>query len=100
MCGKVEEICDVLPVEQDLAARGFQELGQQVEAGRLAGPVGTDQRVDGAALHLEVDVVDGHEALELLDQSTGFQNDLRTHVSDCFFQMLRTRHYGGGVPAA
>jgi hypothetical protein len=64
-CGKVAEIwneritprraiCagfslrDVLAVEQDLAARGHQEFGQQVEAGGLAGAVGADQRVDGA----------------------------------------------------
>jgi hypothetical protein len=36
----------------------------------LPGAVGADQRVRGcAAPHLQVDVVDGDEALELLDQA-------------------------------
>jgi hypothetical protein len=39
-------------LEQDLACGGRQELGQQVEASGLAGPVGADQRVDAAALNL------------------------------------------------
>ena len=69
-----------MAVEQDLPARRLEKLGQQVEAGGLAGAVGADQRVDGAATHLEVDVVDGHEAFELFDESPRFQNDVRTHA--------------------
>ena len=41
---------DVAPLERDRAARRRQELGQQVEAGRLAGAVRADQGVDGALL--------------------------------------------------
>ena len=40
---------DVLAVEQDGAGGRLEELGEQVEAGRLAGAVGADQRVDRAA---------------------------------------------------
>ena len=53
-------------VVDDAAARGREEVREQVEAGGLAGPVRADQRVDGAAADAEVDAVDGDEALELL----------------------------------
>jgi hypothetical protein len=59
---------DVPALVDDAAARGDQELGQQVEDGRLARPVGPDQRMDAAPAHAQVHVVDGNEALELLDQ--------------------------------
>jgi hypothetical protein len=45
---------DVLALEEDLAgASAAEELGQQVEARGLAGAVRADQRVDGAAPHLQ-----------------------------------------------
>jgi hypothetical protein len=47
---------------------GHQEFGQQVEAGGLAGAVRADQRVDMAALHFQVHVIDRGENLELLGQ--------------------------------
>ena len=47
---------DLAAVEEDLAARRRQEMRQQVEAGRLAGAVGPDQRVDRAAADSQVDV--------------------------------------------
>jgi hypothetical protein len=67
---------DVGAVEQDLAARRRQELGQQVEAGGLAGPVGADQRVDRSPRNLEVHIADRDEALELLGQAARFENDV------------------------
>ena len=82
---------DVVAVEQDLAAGRVKKLRQQVEAGGLAGTVGADQRMDRAATHLEVDVVDGYEALELLDESTRFQNVVRTHAARGALKTVKKR---------
>ena len=57
-------------------ARRLQELGQQVEARRLAGPVRPDQRMNAAAADLESDVANGEETREFLGQSVGFENEL------------------------
>jgi hypothetical protein len=35
--------------------------------------------VDVAPLHLQVDPIDGHKALELLDQVVGLENDVFGH---------------------
>ncbi len=67
---------DVAPVVGDRAAGRLQELGQQVEAGGLAGAVRPDQRVDRALLDLQRHVVDGDEALELLGEA----HRLQSHV--------------------
>ena len=53
---------DVAAVEDDLPGGRLEELGEQVEDGGLAGAVGADQRMDGAAPHLEVDAAHGREA--------------------------------------
>jgi hypothetical protein len=57
---------DVLPLKRIVAPRRFEELGQQIEAGGLAGAVRADQRVDMPAPDLQVDVVDGDEAANSL----------------------------------
>ena len=67
---------DVLPLVQNLARGRLQELGQQIEARRLAGAVRPDQRVNTAAAHLESDVANGEETCEFLGQSVGFENEL------------------------
>jgi len=67
---------DVDAVEQDGARGRLQKLGQQVETGGLAGPVGPDQRVDGAAHHGQVHLADGREPLELLGELVRLQNDV------------------------
>ena len=59
---------DVLALVEDAAAGRLEELGQQVEAGGLAGAVRADQRVNGAALDAQVDAVDRDEAGEFLGQ--------------------------------
>ena len=71
---------DVAAVIGDRAPRRLQELGQQVEAGRLSGPVGADEGMNRAALDREVDVVDGDKALELLRQARGPQHG--AHAGD------------------
>jgi hypothetical protein len=73
---------DVDAVEDDLSCGGFQELREQVEAGRFARAVGADQCVDGAATHAQVHAVDGGEAFELFCQAASFQNRIaENHVS-------------------
>ena len=67
---------DVVAVEEDLPARRRQELGEQVEAGGLAGAVRADQRVDRAAAHLQVHVVDRDEALELLGELARLEDEV------------------------
>src|SRR5262249_36760541 len=58
--------CDVAPLVEDPAPGRHEKPGQQVEARGLAGAVRADEGVDGAAADLQVDIVDGDEALELL----------------------------------
>src|SRR5690606_15726095 len=65
---------DVVPVEENLPRRGNEELRQQVEERRLAGPVRTDQRVDLATAHPQIDVVDCDESLEFLDEALCLQD--------------------------
>ena len=61
---------DVVVVVEDLAGGRDEELGEQVEDGRLARAVRADQRVDVAALDLQVHVIDRAESLEFLHEST------------------------------
>src|ERR1035438_6443193 len=52
---------DVLAFVENLAAGRNQELGEQVEAGGLTGPVWADQRMDLAAAYPKVDVARSEE---------------------------------------
>ena len=67
---------DVLPLVQDLSGGRTEELGLEVEARGLAGPVRADQRVDAATANPQVDIAHGEKARELLGQSMGFENEL------------------------
>src|SRR5690606_34482204 len=69
---------DVHAVEHDGARGRLQELGQQVEAGRLARPVGTDQRMDASTPDGQIHIADRREALELLGQVACLEYDV-TH---------------------
>jgi hypothetical protein len=63
---------DVPPLVENLPARGSEELGEQVEEGCLASPVGADQGVYLALAHLHIHVAHGNEAIEVLGQATRF----------------------------
>ena len=65
-----------MAVEQDLTAGRDQELGQQVEDGCLARTVGTDQGMNLAALHAQIDTVDRNKALELFDELSSLKNEI------------------------
>ena len=67
---------DILSLVEDLARRGLQELGQEIEARGLAGPVRTDQRMNAATADPEIDIANGKEPREFLGQSVGFENEL------------------------
>src|SRR6184192_3320255 len=49
--------------------RGREEMREEVEARRFACAVRTDQRVDSPPPDRQIDVLDGHKALELLGQT-------------------------------
>lgn len=68
---------NVVAVIEDATRRRGQELGQQVEKRGLAGTIGPDQGMDVPGLDLDIDILDGREALEVLGKASGFQNDGR-----------------------
>ena len=59
---------DVDTIKLDFAARWGQKFSQQVKTGSLARTIGADQGVDLAPLNTERDVIDRHEAFELLGE--------------------------------
>ncbi len=67
---------DILALVQDLPGRRPQELGQEIEARRLAGPVRPDQRMNTATANPQIDTANGKEPREFLGQSVGFENEL------------------------
>src|ERR1700722_4110118 len=67
---------NVLPLVQNSTRGRLQELGQKIETGRLAGPVGTDQRMNTAATDPKIDIANGEEARKFFRQSLGFENEL------------------------
>src|SRR6185369_508361 len=72
---------DVGAVEDDPARGRRQELGEEVEAGRLTVAVRPDQRVDRAAANAQIDLVDGDEALELLGEIGRLEDEVAAHRS-------------------
>src|SRR5207245_6586796 len=71
---------DVAALEPDAPARGSEEMRQQIEAGRLAGAVGTDERVDRPAAHPQGHVLDGDEPAKLLGESLGLEDEVVSHL--------------------
>ncbi|MCY1434300.1 hypothetical protein D9M71_503580 [compost metagenome] len=71
---------DGLALVQHFAAGGRQEAGQQIEEGGFAGAIGADQGMDMPLLHLEIDRVHGGEAIELLGQTPGFEDDIAHRI--------------------
>src|SRR5471032_2389838 len=72
---------DVLAVEQNLPGSRDQEFSEQVETGRLAGAIGTDQGVDMTTLDFQIDIADSGESLEFLGQTSCFQDYVWHRVS-------------------
>ena len=57
--------------QRDLATGRLKKLGQQVENRGLAGAIGSDQGVDLCMMHVQIDIVDGGEAQEILTEAAG-----------------------------
>ena len=78
---------DVVPEHARAAAVGDQQRGEHLDRGGLAGAVGAEHAVDGAAGHGEVDAVDGAGRSEGLDEAGGLDGEgsACVHVSrtDC-----------------
>src|SRR5271167_1651483 len=73
----------------DGSPRGRKELGQHVEDRGLAGAVGANQTVDNALADLQRHVAYRDKSLELLRETSGFQNAV-VHA------FLRVNHIGPG----
>lgn len=67
---------DVLPLVEDFSGRRFEELGQEIKARRLPGPIRADQRVNAPTADLEGNIADGEKSRELLGQPFRFENEL------------------------
>src|SRR5690606_3045442 len=70
---------DIPALIKDGACGRRQKTRQQVEESGLARPVGTDQRVDMALFHLQIDLVHGGETVEHLAETLG----LEYHSAHC-----------------
>src|SRR5262249_13977036 len=58
---------------------GTPEFREKVEAGRLAGVIGSDQRMNGAARNLQADRVDGNEAGKFLGEILSVEDEIVAH---------------------
>ena len=68
-------------IDQDGAAGGLVDVGQQVEHGGLTGTVGADQTGDLVAADHQVEAVHSGQAAEVDAQLTHVQNGLFVHVA-------------------
>src|SRR5207253_9472639 len=60
---------DLATIEENAPARRREEMGKQIEARRFARAVRTYQRVDRPTPDRQIDIIDGHKALELFGQT-------------------------------
>ena len=67
---------DLLPLVIDVPGGRFEELGEQIEYGRLAGAVRADQRMDRAAPHPQIDPLHRGETAELLCQTARLKDQI------------------------
>src|SRR5262249_20710918 len=70
---------DVLALEQNTPARRAEKFCQQVEAGRLAGAVWSNEGVNRPALDAQAYAVDGGKAGKLLGEILSREDQLFTH---------------------
>src|SRR6266576_157762 len=71
---------DLAAIEENAPARRREEMGKQIEARRLTGTIWTDQRVDRPTPDRQIDVLDGHKALELFGQTLRRQYCVFRHL--------------------
>ena len=73
-------VMGIIAVEQNGAAGGLIDLGQQVENGGLTGTVGTDEARDLGAADGQIEVLHGLEAAEGDAQIDALQNGALVNV--------------------
>src|SRR4029453_936842 len=71
---------DRAALEPDAAAGRRQEVGQEIEAGRLAGAVGAHGRVDRPPAYPQPPALPREEAAKLLGEVLGLQDDVVGHL--------------------
>ncbi|EXF96344.1 hypothetical protein HK44_022610 [Pseudomonas fluorescens HK44] len=81
------QLADGLPLIQIRVADGWQEEGQQIEGRGFAGTVGADQGMDMPLPHLKIDRIHSSEAIELLGQAPGFENDIAHRFPSCLMMV-------------
>src|SRR5713101_7025639 len=67
---------DVAAIVDYSSGSRLEKLCQQVEYGRLAGAIWTDQRVNGPAADLEIHPVNCGKAAELLGKAAGLEDQV------------------------
>jgi hypothetical protein len=72
---------DVNTVEHDAALGGRQEFGQQVKKRRFPRPIGPNQRMNVAALDLQVNLIDGDKPFEFLGQTARLENGINWQMA-------------------
>src|SRR5262245_10692656 len=70
---------DVAALVDDPSPGGTHELRQQVETSRLAGAIGSDQRMNRAAANLQAHSVDRNEAGKLFGEILGEEDEIVAH---------------------
>ena len=71
--------CNQLAVDADLARRRFDDSGDALDQGRLAGTVRADDAVHLTAPHVEVDAAQRTDAGVLLHQTADLEDGSRVH---------------------
>src|SRR5215471_14910128 len=70
---------DVAALVDDPSSGGTHEFRQKVEAGRLAGAIGSNQRMNRAARNLQADPVDRNEAGKFLGEILSVEDEIVAH---------------------
>src|SRR5262245_14530754 len=70
---------DVATLVDDPSSGRTHEFRQKVETRRLAGAIGSDQRMNRAARNLQADPVDRNEAGKFLGEILGMEDEIVAH---------------------
>jgi hypothetical protein len=70
-----------LPIEKNHARTGLDKFGQQIKTSGFARTVRTNQCVDAATLHRQVDPVYGHKAFEFFAEFLRLENAVSRHAA-------------------
>ena len=80
IASRAEPNVDVFSLQEDLACVGVIQAVEDVHESRLAGAVLTEQRMHLASPNIQIDVVVGDDARELLADAAHLENELLGHL--------------------